>query len=224
MKSQLLANSCVLFCCRTHLLHPQSTKCMSMCSFLRQFILVCWSPRRTFVRLLSWFYLWILNIWSLCTCSQTAKHFNWNSYDSKYNYWSFHAQNNNSFVRLYNCCRAVSPKKSGGEKDMSFRAWFILNSIGMNCVLICAYSKFIVFWWSMFQKRSQRRAVSNIFVDLHMCGICLWSLSAGHLPVVAAHTVKSYERCQSPRGYRHFNNAWIIQSKSIPIDLPGAAK
>lgn len=76
----------------------------------------------------------------------------------------------------------------------------------------------------MFQKRSQRRAESNICVDLHMCGISLWSLSAGPPPSVAAHTLKSYERCGSPCGYRHFNNAWIIQSKSIAIDLSGAAK
>lgn len=80
--------------------------------------------------------------------------------------------------------------------------------------------KFIVLWWGMFQKRAE----SNICVDLYVCGICLWSLSVGTLPGVAAHTVKSYECCRSPRGYRHFNNAWIIQSKSIPIDLPGAAK
>lgn len=101
----------------------------------------------------------------------------------------------------------------------------------MNCVSMLLYvyehdlnRKVTVFWWGKFQKRSQRRTESNICVDLHMCGICLWSLSAGPLPGVAAHTVKSYERCESPRGYHHFNNAWITQSKSIAIDLLGAAK
>lgn len=84
--------------------------------------------------------------------------------------------------------------------------------------------KFTAFWWGMFQKRSQRTAESNICVDLRVCVISLWSPSAGPLPDVAAHTVKSYECCNSPRGYRHFNNSWIVQSKSIAIDLSGSAK
>lgn len=93
------------------------------------------------------------------------------------------------------------------------------------CICLCIHglsSKFVVLWVSIFQKKSQRRAKSNICVDLYMCGIGLWSLSAGPLPGVAAHTVK-YEHCEASCGYRHFSNAWIIQSKSIPIDLPGAA-
>lgn len=100
----------------------------------------------------------------------------------------------------------------------------------MDCVhAFCAYVCVTMipvasslFFGEAYFRREARGAESNICVDLYMCGICLWSLSAGPLPGVAAHTVK-YEHCEAPCGYRHFSNAWIIQSESIPIDLPGAA-
>lgn len=106
-------------------------------------------------------------------------------------------------------------------------AWFHHKKKFSCCIHVCKLDlsrKFTVLWWGMFQTRCQTRIESNICVDLYMCGICLWFLSIGPLPGVAAHTVKSYECWWSPRGYRHFNNAWIIQSKSILVDLPGAAK
>lgn len=71
-------------------------------------------------------------------------------------------------------------------------------------------------------RREAKREQSQISVLTCACVGSVWGFRAGLLPVVSAHTVKSYERCESPCGYHHFSNAWIIQSKSIPIDLPGA--
>lgn len=100
---------------------------------------------------------------------------------------------------------------------------FIRNSIGMSCACVCMNMTPMADPLCSGEARFRREARgerSQISVLTCMCVGCV----CGPLPGEAAHTVKPYERCESPRGYHHFNNACIIQSKSIAVDPSGAAR
>ena len=124
-----------------------------------------------------------------------------------------------------------------GEIDVIHGSGFILHSFRMShepwactCMVrvsVCNHnlsSEFIVFWRGEFQRRSQSRAESNICVDLCMGRMCLWPPSDGPLPVCSSPHTEILWTQSPPRGYRHFNNAWFIQARSIPTGLPGASK